>query len=547
MLILGADLGYLPSVFKKEYPCDVFLLVRKYLFDHYPGMNGTQWGRYCLMGVVALIAPVVLSTGVQGQDLDPPQGLFADHWYEVRLSGQQAGYMNLTLRREGDVIHTISDTIMLMAREGMEMEVRARSETHETVDGEPLSFRSAMQMGQQPVWVSGVIRDGRVYVEMEQGGVIMEEDYLFAQNSVMSWGMDRKILALGRKRGTSIRVNFYSPDIRVDGPIDAVVEVGEGVVFSDNPFGGSGISTTEYITRLSVGAVEIVSRSWLDADGVMIKTVMPFGGMEMSLFKVSSEEALEPFYPPEVFENSLLPVDGPAPADSRVVIYRLKRTDEGVLGPHLMEHPTQMVEFISDREVLVTVLRPDFAAMAAESGNDPEPDSAYLRSNLYINADDPVILELANQATAGIDGKDGFAVADALRRFVTEFIEDKNLSVGFATASEVARQPEGDCTEHAVLLAAFGRAVGIPARVVAGLVIFPGDGSPAWVAGFHMWTQFYVNGRWVDLDAAMDETECGPTRIAFYAGSLDSTTLNEMSFNLLDIMGRIELEVDLAH
>ena len=39
-----------------------------------------------------------------------------------------------------------------------------------------------------------------------------------------------------------------------------------------------------------------------------------------------------------------------------------------------------------------------------------------------------------------------------------------------ATAAEVARSREGDCTEHAVLLAALARARGIPARVAMGLV-----------------------------------------------------------------------------
>src|SRR5690348_4700524 len=41
-----------------------------------------------------------------------------------------------------------------------------------------------------------------------------------------------------------------------------------------------------------------------------------------------------------------------------------------------------------------------------------------------------------------------------LEDFVRGYIRNKDLNVGYTTALEVARKPEGDCTEHAVLLAA---------------------------------------------------------------------------------------------
>ena len=56
-----------------------------------------------------------------------------------------------------------------------------------------------------------------------------------------------------------------------------------------------------------------------------------------------------------------------------------------------------------------------------------------------------------------------------LETFVRGFISRKTLGVGYASALEVARDPQGDCTEHAVLLAALGRALGIATRVVDGL------------------------------------------------------------------------------
>ena len=68
---------------------------------------------------------------------------------------------------------------------------------------------------------------------------------------------------------------------------------------------------------------------------------------------------------------------------------------------------------------------------------------------------------------------DPWTVACALERHVKTTIRLKNYSTAMATAAEVAQSLEGDCTEHAMLLAALCRARQIPARVAIGLVYYP--------------------------------------------------------------------------
>ena len=65
---------------------------------------------------------------------------------------------------------------------------------------------------------------------------------------------------------------------------------------------------------------------------------------------------------------------------------------------------------------------------------------------------------------------DPWEKANAINHWVYRNIRDKNFKVAFAAAGEVARNLSGDCTEHAVLAAAMCRAVGVPSRVVVGLV-----------------------------------------------------------------------------
>ncbi len=114
----------------------------------------------------------------------------------------------------------------------------------------------------------------------------------------------------------------------------------------------------------------------------------------------------------------------------------------------------------------------------------------------------------------------------SLEDFVRGFIRNKDLSVGYASALEVAKNPEGDCTEHAVLLAALGRALGIPTRVVDGLVYVDYYAGGEHVFVPHAWAQAYVDGRWRSFDAALHGFDAGHIALSvgdgdpwrFYAG-----------------------------
>ena len=112
-------------------------------------------------------------------------------------------------------------------------------------------------------------------------------------------------------------------------------------------------------------------------------------------------------------------------------------------------------------------------------------------------------------------------IAKELTKFVFRYISGKNFEVGFATASEVAKNKKGDCTEHAVLLAALGRVLGIPSRVVTGLVYADEFEDKKDVLVYHMWTQFYIDHEWVNLDAALGLVKCPADRIAFSVDSME--------------------------
>jgi transglutaminase-like putative cysteine protease len=134
--------------------------------------------------------------------------------------------------------------------------------------------------------------------------------------------------------------------------------------------------------------------------------------------------------------------------------------------------------------------------------------------------------------------------AEAISRieaFVADYVEDKNLSVGYASAAEVVASKQGDCTEHAVLAAALCRAVGIPAQVVTGLAYVEEWGTVMNGFGGHAWARAYVGGKWIGIDAAFRGTGRGgydAGHITLAAGSGNP----EDFLNLIGTMGQFKID-----
>ncbi len=122
------------------------------------------------------------------------------------------------------------------------------------------------------------------------------------------------------------------------------------------------------------------------------------------------------------------------------------------------------------------------------------PAAAHRRESFLVDFDRPEAApfreELARRQTASDED---------LARFVNAWIERKTMTRGIDVASRVAAHREGDCSEHAVLLAAAARLAGRAARVVFGVALFPIEGR---LRGFgHAWAEIHDGHAWRTVDA----------------------------------------------
>jgi len=477
-------------------------------------------------------------------DIDhPPQGRFNDDWAEIHLGGSKSGYAHSTMARQGDRIQTQMTMKLRVGRTGQFVELSVVQDTEETVRGEPLSFRTVMDMATAKMTTEGTIREGKVEVRTSQFGMEQKQTYDFPTGALMTWGMFRESVKRGFKPGTAYTLSTYAADLRLDGAITVKTVVGDWESFPHRGRTMRGQRVTATMEAPN-GSIEMIT--WVDEDGEAVKAKVPIAGLaDLEIITTDQATAVSDFVPPEIFMTTVIPVKRSLDREAvRRIRYRLTPKGEGESAK--LELPTTGMQRTLRRdghaiELEVTRQR-HVAAPDAKGTNRNQPDlDEFLQPNLIINSADPKLMEIARDA-AGSE-KEPFALGDRLRRFVTDFVTGKNMNVGFATASEVARVKEGDCSEHAVLLAALGRINGLPSRVVVGLAYAPFFGGKDDIFGYHMWTQFFIAGEWYDFDAALRETEVSPARIVFATSSLKNAGLADLSFALLSSIGSLDLVI----
>lgn len=156
--------------------------------------------------------------------------------------------------------------------------------------------------------------------------------------------------------------------------------------------------------------------------------------------------------------------------------------------------------------------------------------AALLKDEPFVPVGHPKLVAKAREIIG--DEKDPVAAARALTEWVYDNLRKQNV-VGVPNALEALETRSGDCNEHATLLVALARSVGLPARVAVGLVHLQGSFY------YHAWTEFYV-GQWVSADATVDQMPADVTRIRLAQGNMGEQA------KLTSLLGKLQITIEEA-
>lgn len=285
----------------------------------------------------------------------------------------------------------------------------------------------------------------------------------------------------------------------------------------------------------------IISYCWTNVRGETIKRFEP--SFKQEDYRTTKEIALrkDDIGKIDLLEGTIVKLKGTLPETREKPLvhaeYIARMKDERLDGQFTTDE-FQQVEKIDENSLRLKITQLDPTSKVDEKLRGEMPTAEELAPNSLIQSDDPAVIALAKSIVPeGID--DPIPVAILLEKGVRRHINKRNYGQAFATAAEVVRSHEGDCTEHAVLLAAVCRARKIPARVVLGLVYYPKQSGFA----YHMWNEIWTGDRWLPLDATVAQGTVGADHIKLRHSSLHGETAYAVMLPLLQVVNRLELEV----
>jgi transglutaminase-like putative cysteine protease len=282
---------------------------------------------------------------------------------------------------------------------------------------------------------------------------------------------------------------------------------------------------------------------WLDGEHTPVRRQMDLEGLGLVvLTRTTKEIAQAPasgaVRVPDLGLKALIPLDRAIsrPYTTRRAVYRVTIQDDPDPGTILVQDGHQHV---AERKgnTLELHVHPVPAAARLDEVRPGRPAAEFLESCRYIDSADERIQALARRAVG--EEKDAWRKAVRIEKYVKGFVR-VDQTAPLVPASQIAAQPRGDCRHSAFLTTALCRAEGIPARTAIGL-IYVFKGRPQ--MGFHMWTEVWIDGRWVGLDATLGRGGVSAAHIKVTDHSWYATESLTPFLPVQRVLGKISLDV----
>ena len=460
-------------------------------------------------------------------------------WEVYYLQGAKIGYGHTTVtptsKGDRELVKTDALNHLSITRFGQTTEQNLEMSTIETPAGELVEFKTVVAFGSAPTVVSGKVEGPEMAITTETQG--RKETSRIPWNSDIRGfrAVEQSLAEAPPKPGEQRSFKMLVPLVNQVADVTLAAKDVE-------PTKVLGVEVRllriESAARLP-GGQAIDSTVWTDEQGQVIKTHV--AALQQESFRTTADVAQAPATGGGQLDLGLdlfVKVEPPLqrPHETREVVYKIELAD-GDPAKVFAIGPTQSVKSLGPHlaEVTVRSVRPGDPAEKPAQTETPGPE--YTAANSVLQLDDARLKQMAAEGKG--TATKPHEIALALEHYVHGAVREKNFSHGFATAAEVAENQSGDCTEHAVLLAALARICGLPSRVAIGLVYV--DRAAGF--GYHMWTEVFLDGRWVPLDGINGAGGTSAAYLKLNDSSLSGASAYSSFLSVAQVLGQLKISV----
>ncbi|MBC7817307.1 MAG: transglutaminase domain-containing protein [Planctomycetaceae bacterium] len=467
-----------------------------------------------------------------------------ESWQVIYIGNQRVGYQygreRVEVRDKRKVIVSDSESHFAIKRFGQELKISTSMRTEETESGDLLRF--SFEMKNPPIQNTttvGVVTGAELELTSTLAGRTDKRRVAWEADAKSPAYPERRLREKPLKEGESQSFKVYLPEFGKFSQVKFAAEGQRPVKLLDGK--------EESLRRVQVSFSSIPenkSRQFVDAGWRTKVTETDMLGLVARAYDVPSDVALQAIAGAELDlgVNTLVRINPPILDAHRKkrIVYRISMKEESperffvIGGTQQLKRLTEKDK--TDHAIELTVTTKPIPPV---NSRPVRTDDKYLAPTRFLQTRDPAVVEHAERAASG--ETDPSRIATRLEKYVHDKVTKKNFSTAMASAAEVAQRLEGDCTEHAVLLAALLRARKVPSRVAAGLVYVESLNS----FGGHMWTEAFLAGEWIPLDATLGKGGIGPAHLKMADSALDEDAPLPVSTFLpaYQALGKLKIDV----
>jgi hypothetical protein len=449
-----------------------------------------------------------------------PDVMPGETWKAIFIKDEKAGYAVSRVNRTGTG-YTVEDTAALRFNAmGMIQTVDMATRSELNFDFSLDAFDFSIRSGLFDFKASGVVK-GSVLRVFTVGTGFDEHPYdiRIKTRPYTAAGILLDLWANPSETGTRLSYSLFDPAALQFVPAFVHVRGLETVQVL-------GVPVQARAVDLSVG--NLTQTVWMNPEG---RVVLETGMLGMRLEAGTREQAMAGItQSPRHDLTRLAAVIPDKPIENQAALTGLVIGLSGIdLSAYDFETHRQTLDG-SRLTITQEPLAPNFASPALPDPQAPQtrPDPArFLSPGPFIQSDHPEIIQLARSIVR--EAPDDLKKVRKLVTWVFEQIE-KQPTPSIPDALSTLAVKKGDCNEHAVLLAALGRAAGIPTRIETGLTYLDGRFM------YHAWNAFFI-GHWVTGDAVFNQVPADVTHVGIM------TSENEMGTALAGMIGNIQITI----
>lgn len=364
--------------------------------------------------------------------------------------------------------------------------------------------------------VSGTIDGNILRLTTQSAGASRELEIPFKEKLYLMNGIMDAVAATQLQAGDKYAFKIFDPASM--GQVDVIVDV---IGPERIEIGGIDQSAT----KISLNFKGVSQLAWIGKDGDIIKEK---GLLGISLIRTDRKDALDGLSIQSsqdltTFSSVVSNVQLEDVAALKVLRVRI----EGI--------PFEKLQLHGGRQTLngqvLTIKKESLSHLASELKieNLTALQKVFLRPGPFIQSDHQKIRNLVQEILKDDPAADPLTRAEKLMNWVYTHIEKRPV-LSLPDALSTLENKVGDCNEHAVLLAALGRAAGIPTRIEAGLVYLKGRFY------YHAWNLMYL-GRWITVDPVFGQLPADVSHLRFATGS------PQRQLDIMGVIGKIHLTV----